>query len=128
MNNKDRQILFDKFGGKCAYCGCKLKKGWHADHANTVHRFNNRYDENIKGFVEEKGMFYPENDCMENMMPSCPSCNLYKGGCDIETFRWKLGNSIPALNKRDAQYKFAKRFGLLIETGISVEFYFETFK
>ncbi len=28
-----RAELRMKFGGRCAYCGCKLpEKGWHADH------------------------------------------------------------------------------------------------
>ncbi len=32
MTKTDRQKIFDKYGGKCAYCGCELQKGWHVDH------------------------------------------------------------------------------------------------
>ena len=119
MKKSDRQLIFDKYGGRCAYCGCGLKPGWHVDHMDNVHRYKSMD-------TGKQEMHYPERHCIENMTPSCPSCNIYKGGCDIETFRWKLGNALPALNKRDAQYKFAKRYGLIVETQKHVVFYFET--
>lgn len=31
MNKSDRLKIFNKFGGRCAYCGCELQKGWHVD-------------------------------------------------------------------------------------------------
>ena len=38
MTKKQRQEVFDKFGGRCAYCGCELGKGWHLDHIEPVCR------------------------------------------------------------------------------------------
>ena len=38
MTKKDRQIVFDKYNGKCAYCGCELVKGWHVDHIEPIVR------------------------------------------------------------------------------------------
>ena len=35
---KDRQILFNKYEGKCAYCGDDLKKGWHVDHIEPIEK------------------------------------------------------------------------------------------
>ncbi len=148
MNNKDRQIIFDKCGGRCAYCGCELQKGWHADHCNPVHRLTKSIggdlvtkDTGLEPTTQDikngnyvqvprktvpAGMHKPQNDCIENMMPSCPSCNHYKHSADLETFRMVLTNTVRGLNKNSTQYKFAKRYGLVEEIIKPVVFYFET--
>lgn len=54
--------------------------------------------------------------------------NNYKSTFGLETFRKEIGLLVERLNKTFTQYKIAKRFGLIEETGIQVEFYFETFK
>ena len=36
--NKQREIIFNKFGGKCAYCGCDLVIGWHVDEIEPCRR------------------------------------------------------------------------------------------
>lgn len=147
---KKRQIVFDKYGGKCAYCGCELLKGWHVDHASPVHRikkyvggdlinkqtgevateqdFENGNWRMTERVLKPAGMLKAHNDCDENLMPSCASCNLYKHSADIETFRMILTNTIRGLNNNSTQYKFAKRYGLVIETNKPVQFYFETLK
>jgi hypothetical protein len=51
---------------------------------------------------------------------------LYKSSCDVETFRWVIGNTVTALNRDRTQYRFALRFGLIQETVKPVVFYFET--
>ena len=33
MEKKVRQSVFDKYGGRCAYCGCELDSKWQVDHA-----------------------------------------------------------------------------------------------
>ena len=38
---KDREIIFNKFGGRCAYCGCELQKGWHVDELLPIVRLKN---------------------------------------------------------------------------------------
>ncbi len=38
MKKSDRDIVFNKYGGKCAYCGCELQKGWHVDHIESIGR------------------------------------------------------------------------------------------
>jgi len=148
MKKADRQLIFDKYGGRCAYCGCELVKGWHVDHASPVHRikkyvggdyvnketgvaatfddFENGTWKRTEQKIKPAGMLKAHNDCMENMMPSCASCNLYKHSADIETFRMILTNTIRGLNSNATQYKFAKRYGLIIETEKPVVFYFET--
>lgn len=85
LTKKQRAELREKFGGKCAYCGCELpEKGWHADHAEAVFR-------NIsKGYAMDR----PELDCVENMMPACQPCNLYKAACSIEQFRERVATQL----------------------------------
>ncbi|VXB97866.1 conserved hypothetical protein [Exiguobacterium sp. 8A] len=37
--NKKRRAIFEKSGGRCWYCGCRLEeKGWHADHFEPIRR------------------------------------------------------------------------------------------
>lgn len=39
LTRNQRDILFMKFGCKCAYCGCDLpQRGWHVDHVEPVYR------------------------------------------------------------------------------------------
>lgn len=43
LTKKQRAILREKFGGKCAYCGCELpEKGWHADHVSQWREYLSR--------------------------------------------------------------------------------------
>ena len=30
-NEEKRKLIFNKYGGRCAYCGYELQKGWHID-------------------------------------------------------------------------------------------------
>ena len=149
---KDRQLIFEKYNGHCAYCGCELKKGWHMDHAYPVERkmknigghyifkstgekVPNMYNEDIDfkdiQHVPNKlvpdGFRKPENDTIENMMPSCPSCNINKHSMNIEEFRAFITRFVTSLNKNNTQYRIAKKYGLIQETGKQVMFYFENF-
>ena len=38
LSKKQRAALREKWGGKCAYCGCDLGNNWHADHIEAVDR------------------------------------------------------------------------------------------
>lgn len=151
MHKKDRDIIFNKYGGRCAYCGCELIKGWHVDHIEPVNRLQKRKEGYYKhketgvkitqdhlpekwfidyiyvrpGLVYDK-MQNPERDTLDNSMPSCHSCNNYKNTFDLETFRKQIGLLISRLNKSITQYKIVKRYGLIQETAKPVIFYFET--
>lgn len=138
MTKEARQKVFDKCGGKCAYCGCELEKGWHVDHVQPVQRIYENvmvskikkdYDGNdfeTKEWVTKyKGMENPQLDTIENALPSCPSCNINKHGDTIEGFRSSIKGYLNSLNLRMVQYKMVKKYGLVIETGIEVKFYFE---
>ena len=38
ISKKDREIIKNKFGGKCAYTGTELKEDWQVDHVKPVVR------------------------------------------------------------------------------------------
>jgi hypothetical protein len=69
-NAKTRLIVFKKYGGKCAYCGVDLVKGWNVDHITPQ-------------------VFGGTND-LENLNPSCKDCNNYKCHTDLEGYRRQL--------------------------------------
>ena len=54
--------------------------------------------------------------------------NINKHSMSLEEFRSLIGGFINSLNQRMVQYKIAKRYGLIKETGIKVRFYFEMLK
>ena len=115
MTKKERELIFNKYNGKCAYCGCELKKGWHIDHIEPIVR------NWLNGTCEK-----PENENLENYNPSCPSCNIQKNSYTLEQFRKNIKQFVRSLNQYSTQYKFAKKYGLISETDIEVKFYFET--
>ena len=125
MKKTDRELIFNKYDGKCAYCGCELSKGWHADHIEPIVR-DFIYNKNKQRF-ETNGIFRnPENENLQNYNPSCPSCNIQKNSYTLEQFRKNIKQFVNSLNQYSTQYKFAKKYGLVSETNIQVKFYFET--
>lgn len=127
MNKSERQKVFEKFGGKCSYCGCELTGRWHVDHAQSLGR-DSRYDSTKKKYVYKGTCQRPENDRPDNYMPACASCNITKRDMSIEDFKKWIQQTVEQLNKNHYNcYKFGKRFGLIKETGATVVFYFETY-
>jgi 5-methylcytosine-specific restriction endonuclease McrA len=149
---KNREIIFNKYNGRCAYCGCELQKGWHVDELLPVHRkrkfvkagFYNKKS----GLIKERsiramgnpdyewrdskwvsdGMKYPERLNINNQMPACPSCNINKHSMSLEDFRSLISGFMKHLNEVSTQYKIAKRYGLITETIKPIVFYYEIFK
>ncbi len=111
---KMRELVHAKCNGRCAYCGVVLKKGWHVDHATPV----------VDWHVHAKELPYGVDD-IENLLPSCPSCNSYKHGWTLEEFRSQLGHQVAHLNDYSCNYKLAKRYGQVKETPSVVVFHFE---
>lgn len=125
MNKKVREEIKNKYGGKCAYCGCELVKGWHVDHIEPVIR-DSKWDRTKGRFIPTGKVKYPEKDNIDNYNPSCASCNVQKKEFSLERFRENIENFVNSLNNYSTQYKFAKRYGLITETNKKVVFYFET--
>jgi 5-methylcytosine-specific restriction endonuclease McrA len=118
LSKTNRNILFQKFDGRCAYCGCKLGLRWHADHIQP-----------IKRPIDKIGLpDNPELDNFENLNPSCPPCNINKHSMSIEEFRAVIAKYVVSMNKYSTQYNMAKKFNLIIETDNEVKFYYETYQ
>lgn len=134
MTKADRQTIFEKYGGRCAYCGCELQKGWHVDEIEPVRRSReyvkdengNRIWNGKDDYFSKPTMLHPERLHIDNQNPACPSCNINKHSESLESFRALIQGFMKHLNGVSTQYKIAKRYGLIHETNISVKFYFET--
>lgn len=129
MKKKDREVIFNKYGGRCAYCGCELVKGWHVDELEPCRR---KYrEEQVLGEWKWRqklvGYIHPDRLHIDNQMPACASCNINKHSGSLEDFRALIAGFMKHLNEISTQYKIAKRYGLIQETVKPVVFYFETF-
>lgn len=130
----DRQKIFDKYGGRCAYCGCELQKGWHVDEIEPVLRgFKYRRDDRGLIMTNKKGddikdvyLSYPERLNIDNQNPACARCNGWKSTMDLETFRNEISEQVQRARRYNCNFRMAEDFGLIKETGIEVKFYFET--
>jgi 5-methylcytosine-specific restriction endonuclease McrA len=150
MKKSDRQKIFDKYDGHCAYCGCELTKGWHVDELLPVRRKYKHIDahwkhkitgeislsyggvrRNYNDWIHVKskqipnGCEYPERLVIENQMPTCASCNINKHSMSLEEFRSLIEGFMKHLNELNTQYKIAKRYGLVKEDIKPIVFYFE---
>jgi uncharacterized protein (TIGR02646 family) len=102
MSKKKRRQVYQKFGGRCAYCGSSLSiEAFHVDH------------------IEPKCVS-GSND-LSNLFPSCGACNVCKGPLGVEQFRSKLvytaidpGSTVATLLRVSGQ-----------ELSASAMFYFE---
>lgn len=110
----DRQLIYQKFNGRCAYCGREITfKKMQVDHF----------------WPKFLAHFQPglDNNREENLMPSCAKCNNHKYGFRPEVWRNELQLQISRL-KKNTQFDRALRFGQLQITEKPVVFYFETLK
>lgn len=108
MRKINRQAVFDKFGGHCAYCGRDIGiKQMQVDHIAPKYR---TFDNGI-----------------ENLNPSCAYCNHYKGGFEIESFRQNLMQLDLTLAKTH-KVRVAEGYGIVTIKPWDGVFYFEKVK
>ena len=101
-----RKIVHQKYGGRCAYCGCELEyKDMQADHIQSVYGKNGGNE-------------------VDNLMPACRMCNFYKSTYSIEEFREQLQMLTERLDKIFI-YRLAKKYGIVEEHKRPIQFYFE---
>jgi hypothetical protein len=106
ISSKIRQEIFDLTNGHCAYCGCELTlKSMQIDH---IYAFNSG------GKCDKRNYF-----------PACRPCNFRKSTLNIEDFRKQLEDTLKNLNQYSANYRQAKRFGMIYEFSEKVVFFFE---
>lgn len=133
MTKAAKEMIFNKYGGRCAYCGCELKSVWQIDHAISKQYFP--YWDGVK----------PEHvNHIDNLMPACVMCNHYKRSSCVEsngqhvgfrdfmkTFHLRL-RKLPKKTTRPQTVKriaymqnIAVRYGVTIDKPFSGTFYFD---
>lgn len=106
MPKSVRELVYKKYDGHCAYCGCELEyKDMQVDHILAVGRGGT-------------------ND-VDNLLPACRQCNYDKHERTIEGFRERLSKKLYRSLDRVFVYRLAKKYGLVEEHPHTVEFYFE---
>lgn len=114
-----RQKVYDKYDGHCSYCGELLNGKFHVDHLYNQRNF----DLNVSRGLVPKNITHVDH--IDNLMPSCASCNRYKDTYTLEEFREELEKLVERLNLRSTIYRISKRFGQVEETQSPIVFYFE---
>jgi len=106
LSKKERKRVYEKTGGRCAYCGYRIQIGaMQVDHV--------------------KPLAHGGKDTESNMFPACRSCNHRKGASSVESFRAQVECFISVLERDSVTYKNAVRFGLVKPRPQKIKFYFE---
>ena len=109
LSKKEREIIYRKTNGHCAYCGGTLEfKDMQADHIEPFYR----------GGTDE----------IDNFLPSCRSCNHYKSTLNLEEFRNWMQTLPNRMLKNNVNYRNLIRFGIITVDESPVRFYFEKMK
>lgn len=105
---KKRQATYEKYGGRCAYCGEQIKyTEMEVDYLKPVQQ---------GGKME-----------LDNLLPSCRVCKRNRKNRQLDKFRKRL-QDIPKTLERDCDYRLGKKYGLVHEEPAPlVQFYFEIF-
>ena len=107
MNRQIRQAVYNKYGGRCAYCGNEIDiKDMQVDHV---------IPKRIGG-----------TDDINNLNPACRRCNHYKRASSIERFRTLL-LTLHERIKGNYICKVAEDYGVITVKEWDGKFYFEKF-
>ena len=108
ISKETRRKVYEKYNGRCAYCGREIKyKDMQVDH-----------------FIAKRGWNESGTDDISNLMPSCRMCNHYKRANPLELFRIYI-QEIPRKLRQNYIYKVGVAYGNIIENEKPIEFYFE---
>ena len=106
LTKQEREYVYQKMNGHCAYCGCEIElKDMQADHVHPLRRGG--------------------DDCLENLLPACRSCNRYKSVYTPEEFREQLGLLHSRMKRDSSNYSLMLRFRIISADESPIEFYFE---
>jgi hypothetical protein len=108
-----RKKVFDKYRGHCAYCGVELcMTSLRVDHIEPLKRHLYRPD--VRKHL----------DVIDNLNPSCVSCNSSKSSLSLEMWRVEISEKHNMLLRYDSTYRLLHRFGMLTINN-NFKFYFE---
>lgn len=106
LTKAERQTVYNKCGGHCAYCGCDLAyKDMQADHVKALHTCG--------------------ADDISNMLPACRSCNHYKSTLGLDDFRVYLAGLHNRMLRDNVNYRTLNRFGIIQQAKAEIQFFFE---
>ena len=118
MTKKQREAVYAKYNGHCAYCGKEIEyKDMQVDHLVPQRRATAKAG---RGRLPVEVI-----ETEENYMPSCRSCNHYKRAHSLETFRRYIEEIPMKLSRDNYIYKIALRYDLIEEHPRKIKFYFE---
>ncbi len=114
LTKKQRQEVYNKSDGHCWYCGCDLPDRWHVDHVEPVRR---SYDGEMTNLEKLH--------VMENFVPACPPCNIFKSSSSVEQFRKRVENLVSCIREYSVKFRNAERFNMVQDLRDPVIFWFE---
>lgn len=103
----DRQKIYNKYNGHCAYCGCKLE---------SIH------DMQIDHIIPKRN---GGKDEMYNFNPSCRLCNHYKRAWNLNTFKNALLAGIIDRLRKIYIFRVAEKYVMVEVHEWDQKFYFE---
>ena len=115
ITKKTREIVYNKYNGHCAYCGCEIEmKDMQVDHIVPKYRNNEMWHKGKIG-----------TDDISNLNPSCRMCNYYKGMSRIDAFRVRLKNSLMFNLQKEPRFRLAQKYGMVKIEEWDEKFYYE---
>jgi 5-methylcytosine-specific restriction endonuclease McrA len=122
ISDRARLLVFQKYEGRCAYCGCEI----------TYHRFQVDHIHPKSGYIETENGNPISPNRIENLNPSCKSCNHYKHFYSVEEFRSALKKMLfikqEYLFKSMTKFDIAKKYGCIKIGEWDGLFYYERIK
>ena len=119
---KNRLLVWLKYDKKCAYCGIDIEySNMQVDHIKPKQR----------GFTQSESIKYniiKGGDNVENLNPSCNSCNSSKSTFSIESWRKELELKKKRIERDSSTFRILKRFGVIKIINKPITFYFESYE
>jgi len=128
MGKIDRQLVYDKFGGLCAFTGKPLGVDWEVDHVLPRSHWQ----------WLQRGQDKQVDD-LDNLLPAIRIVNHYKRDHGLESFRmYMLGfhqrlSKLPKKTQRPQtarriayMQEIARLFDIAVDRPFAGKFYFET--
>lgn len=106
LSLKERETVYGKMQGHCAYCGCELAfKDMQVDHVIPLK--------------------HGGEDTIDNMLPACRGCNHYKRNMELGRWREQIEQIPHVLERGCYTYRRGVSFGVVEPKPHKVVFYFE---
>ena len=104
----NRQEIYNKYQGHCAYCGIDLDLcNMQIDH------------------IRPQASGDPSIHNIDNYNPACPICNGWKHCDNLESFRRSIEQQVRKCRDYSRNFRMAERYGLVTANEKEVVFYFE---